>query len=62
MQVKLDLKANIKRWWKALVVVIFINILPFKWIAGFCTGVLLYRGVMIVCTEDSEGGEKEADQ
>lgn len=61
MQVEFDLKANIKRWWKALVVVVLINILSFTWIAGFCTGVLLYRGVMIVCTEDSEGGEKEDD-
>jgi len=39
------------------VVVVLINILSFTWIAGFCTGVLLYWGVMIVCTEDSEGGE-----
>ena len=44
MQVKLDLKANIKRWWKALVVVVLINILSFTWIAGFCTGVLFCTG------------------
>jgi len=44
MQVKLDLKANIKRWWKALVVAL-INILSFIWIAGFCTGVLGCWGV-----------------
>ncbi|MBL7136913.1 MAG: hypothetical protein ISS81_10070 [Candidatus Marinimicrobia bacterium] len=42
------MKANIKRWWKALVVVILINTLSLTsatWIAGFFTGILFWWGV-----------------
>jgi len=47
MQVELDLKANVKRWWIVLMVVVLINILPFKWIAGFCTGVFMFWRIWI---------------